>query len=993
MKTFFYLLVISFTVSSHSLPPHQSFNQEPDLQPEVFCGLTARCAGSSNCKACKTCERCAYCSSPSRSCSVCAFGTVWQSSGTTPSGQQNSSSSTTTSSSASGGSYSAYSAPSEVRLSLTQLQHIVSRSSYREVRSYLLQREWELYSTDQNDDGTTVIMWSYGRNSYDDRASAWLAVKMFGDAIGSISYQVFDYQIFRQIENQLSTQGYRETDLNVFDDNINLSFSNRSYYLQISESTSANDLGGTYTSYIAKLVKKGSGADRFNGEKKDYWLNGELRREYTLKDGNLVGAKKVYDTSGELTLVENWKNGKLHGVREEYENGVLVNRATFQNGTLNGPAEYLDEDDGFRYRGKALNGSWHGERKIYAGDRLVRIEHLLEGKLHGEEIHKNVAGEDSAMYTYDHGGKSGPFWMLMGDTAKIVGSFLNDQFHEKVSFFLNGSLYKEITFQEGIEQGPFVEYYQDTNLIFREGSYHLGEKDQEWKHYTYSIDEEPFIFQFDTYQKGQLHGPSYEYSPDSIVIRQYHQGELDGRYLVYEWSPLLAEEENKIIPADTSLHVPRKKGHFRRGKKHGHWESYALGFLLKEGNYRNDTKTGLWKRYTIFGERRLVGTTQFSSGQKEGEEHSIFDDVYTSVPCEGEQSDLDSCFDFFQSPLHVMRTYQTGNLSGPTWIVHQSGDTLQTGYYQDNLQHGLWKSRDTIQLNGESTPIWLMESYKKGDLSGPAKVVRQGSGIPVWQGSYSYGLQAGEFVYYYPTGQPIRKIQYDRGELTGAWIETDIDGNRQETREYYQDELQFLKVPVEMRNGLTGQITVKRDFQGKLHPSQSEPWIYEIQYGDTLEVFQFLYQPTQEIVDSWPTYPVLLFDILAEIQSTSAPSIRGFYQGEYEMLVAGLRVVNGAFFEGIKAGKWITIYRDQKIYQELLFEAGKRLTEKWLDDATNEPFSGTAIVRNPRAILVQEIKVKNGLRHGKTKFFNALGDETSWEKYSKGTLVKKSTEE
>ena len=83
----------------------------------------------------------------------------------------------------------------------------------------------------------------------------------------------------------------------------------------------------------ASFISTGSGEEPV----KEYYENGQLKTEQSLKDGKLEGPFKVYFESGPLRKEGAFKNGKREGTFKTYgENGQRVLEESYKSGKLDG---------------------------------------------------------------------------------------------------------------------------------------------------------------------------------------------------------------------------------------------------------------------------------------------------------------------------------------------------------------------------------------------------------------------------------------------------------------------------------------------------------------------------------------------------------------------------------------------------------------------------------------------------------------------------------
>lgn len=137
--------------------------------------------------------------------------------------------------------------------------------------------------------------------------------------------------------------------------------------------------------------------DPLNGPKKEYYPNGKIMREYTLKEGKVEGSYKFYDELGRLVSDQYYQDGEPNGiVRTYYPSGQLKTVSSLKpEGDVSGPTqEYYD--DGVLKSDGIISGKipfLSSQTKQYTRD----------GKLKSETTVSN--GEFMYAVTYDDQGR------------------------------------------------------------------------------------------------------------------------------------------------------------------------------------------------------------------------------------------------------------------------------------------------------------------------------------------------------------------------------------------------------------------------------------------------------------------------------------------------------------------------------------------------------------------------------------------------------------
>ena len=108
---------------------------------------------------------------------------------------------------------------------------------------------------------------------------------------------------------------------------------------------SALIIGNTSNSSVWARQLSSLQDDPLNGPKKEYYPNGKVCKEYTLKDGKIEGSYKFYNTIGKLVSDQYFKDGEPNGtLKTYYESGQLKSEGNMKpGGDISGPSrEYYE---------------------------------------------------------------------------------------------------------------------------------------------------------------------------------------------------------------------------------------------------------------------------------------------------------------------------------------------------------------------------------------------------------------------------------------------------------------------------------------------------------------------------------------------------------------------------------------------------------------------------------------------------------------------------
>ncbi|WP_075343364.1 toxin-antitoxin system YwqK family antitoxin [Tenacibaculum agarivorans] len=167
--------------------------------------------------------------------------------------------------------------------------------------------------------------------------------------------------------------------------------------------------------------------------KREYYDNGQLKKEITQKEGKTVGDKIEY-----------------------YNTGTLKSKWTYKEGKL-------------KYR---LDNNEDGNPKF--------IGHYKKGKLHGEHIHYDDNGQITMKGNFLDGRRNGVWEFNV--TSKRITTYKNGKKHglEKI-YSSDGKLFSEGSYANNIKNGVW-KYYNKNQDVTRETNYKRGKQEYEKKY-------------------------------------------------------------------------------------------------------------------------------------------------------------------------------------------------------------------------------------------------------------------------------------------------------------------------------------------------------------------------------------------------------------------------------------------------------------------------------------------------------------------------------
>lgn len=177
------------------------------------------------------------------------------------------------------------------------------------------------------------------------------------------------------------------------------------------------------------------------------------------------GMKRTYYKSGKLCVEKVLKNGKIDGeYKEYYENGQLKRKMKYNNGCeMDGESAYrmVVEKDGTvksYYESGKLQGTWHITEMKY--DDTWKI---YKGKMNGpyETYHENGQLEREANFKNDN---MDGVYKFYGKNGKIfmISNYKDGKLEGQTKIYnINGVLLEEAFYKDGKANGLVKNYYED----------------------------------------------------------------------------------------------------------------------------------------------------------------------------------------------------------------------------------------------------------------------------------------------------------------------------------------------------------------------------------------------------------------------------------------------------------------------------------------------------------------------------------------------------
>jgi antitoxin component YwqK of YwqJK toxin-antitoxin module len=651
------------------------------------------------------------------------------------------------------------------------------------------------------------------------------------------------------------------------------------------------------------------------------------------------GAKKTFYDNGNVQNEYNLKDGKLQGVGKNYfEDGTLKIISTFSNGKRNGPAKEYEENGQLIGEYNYLNDELNGPYKLYENNHLSLTGNFKLGKKNG-------------------------FFRAYNDRNKIL---------------------KEFNLLDDMYNGKYVEYfYNDTVLSIKiTGQYDNNEKNGIWQMVSYKNKKEDLL-DSKNYINGILNGSFKEVRSDSIIFGQYSNGELNGKYSVYTTTRGLLLGE---ITGDTTGGILLSQGSYYNGKESGPWKGYYLTGLLRfEGAFRDGERSGEWKFYydnhfdknqTLTSYSKEIYSIQnYDSGQKSGKSLRFSYLEQKKKLCDtlgNNLNPLDSCFELVYEKVNEISYYKNDLLHGPFERKDSDGKIILKGSFVEGLKEGEWL--ESLDNGGMVNLV-----FKNGKINGKI-IYRDSLSRVVKEGFYENDEPTGKWNEYDKNGQVLEEYNFKRGKLDGIMTSYNQRGQLQSTKGYENGTFLICNIYDSLGKRIIRKYEIIDRQKRYVHCKRTKFYID----GAISQVFRLNKDIDEEIEGD-----LFEFVFMVKLDSTISGSKVGYADGDYkEYDVVGNIVAQGKYFKKNKIGSWRFDYPAIGVRKEQNFTDDIGGVETFYDNKTNTLFSGKFILKNSLGKKTVEFKIEEGLRNGKSKYFDESGDVTNTERYEKGILSK-----
>lgn len=592
-----------------------------------------------------------------------------------------------------------------------------------------------------------------------------------------------------------------------------------------------------------------------NGMRRSYFWNGQVKEEETYVGGMITGSVKRYYPTGALYEESTWKDDLYEGkVTRYFEAGQIMMEGNYSAGELDGDYTEYFPDGSVQEKATYAEGILIGTsesryingvlRERTVNDQEKNLTGVTEEfDLDGNLVSRNELrkSEIISYACYDYAGnllsegkkQGGKFFYegFRGDGSKSGEGYYKPGEEGKTGtwkyFNHNGRLTSEVSYEDNLSVGKWIEYYPDGTLSF-EGDQEAGENVGETRYYH----PNGKLKRVGMYDAGLACGTWFEYYPDGETIEYetyYIDGERNGWRLNYDAKGRLAMRDyfnmgirtqtqyfdslgNKYFEFATdsgrvTVEIPNHLGgkdgvlsyvnhhaegsfvwYFPNGKlssrtnylndeRHGLYESwYWNGNPSEKGTYTMGDRHGVWTDYHENGQVNY--TQEYLFGEREGMYYSFYQNgkKETEIPYRSDMRHGEAKYYSADGELQMMRRYYHDKILAVGWMVN--GEVF---WQELENETGVIKAKHD---NGRPSREFEID---RGLFQGVYKKYYS-TGVIYEETTYVDDKRDGASKLYYPSGKLRYVIEYDDDVRSGSEIWYHENGKVERQRNWLNDD-------------------------------------------------------------------------------------------------------------------------------------------------------------------------------------------------------------
>jgi antitoxin component YwqK of YwqJK toxin-antitoxin module len=306
--------------------------------------------------------------------------------------------------------------------------------------------------------------------------------------------------------------------------------------------------------------------------------------------------------------------------------------------------------------------------------------------------------------------------------------------------------------------------------------------------------------------------------------------------------------------------------------------------------------------------------------------------------------------------IQIDAFYHYGKLNGK-YLSKDDFGILAEGDYSEGFKMGQWKERIK-----EKNAV-REANYFDDKLVGKV-VYKNMAGKLIKEGNYKNGIMEGKWIEYDNNQNKIKEETYSIGKLNGETIKFNSSGIVQTVSVFENDKLVTYKIYNPSGTDVVGEYSING---GEKAASPYSINVEEV-VGDTMyaSVYVNTGKLPEDVLTNFPKY------------KTSLP-----LTGAYEKKSKDKVIESGYYTNNVKDGVWQYFYNPNVLW-EAVYSNGTITKETFIETASKTPFKGDYTVLWSNGKMRFEFKIKNGLRNGKSKWFDTNENAIKEIKYNEG---------
>jgi uncharacterized protein len=393
------------------------------------------------------------------------------------------------------------------------------------------------------------------------------------------------------------------------------------------------------------------------------------------------------------------------------------------------------------------------------------------GLLHGPWRRLYPSGKTAEAGAYLAGKKDGT-WQLTTEGGGLLGDYqMKEGTGVEKRWYADGQLASERSYKDGLLDGPSAVYAAGGTPLYQ-AAFRTGVLDGARK-----LGLPGQLRVEDEWAKGVPRGPRKIFRRERSAVEQTfdEDGVLVGPYIAWRDRVTMREKGAYVAGKRHGLwrwfdrsRALEREGTYDHGARHGRWRQWSGGRLVMQGHYAKGKPNGVFLYWKSNG-AGLAGRCTMRGGTG----------VMTTFHDNGEPA--------------VKTQMVRGVRQGLYRELSPQGRVLVEGTYKDDQRDGPWierdlagrRARESTYAAGKLTGVMrryaagvlvVEQAYVGGLREGPYRELSpraSQAAVERITGEYAADRKSGEWIYRDDDGRPALVLNYQDGELHGAWQELD----------------------------------------------------------------------------------------------------------------------------------------------------------------------------------------------------------------------------